>query len=120
MYCKPKDIARKFRAGTLYSQSLAVTMILKHTVNYISLNHQESKKFRPVGHVNISTGADCNLGPTWEQNSCGQRKKIFCSRVSLICSQVEVFWGQLGMFQGQYTVQVAPQTAPHSLLLQTE
>ena len=44
MYCKPKDITRKSKAGTLYSQSLAVTMILKHTVNYIRLNHQESKK----------------------------------------------------------------------------
>ena len=60
----------------------------------------------------IHAGADCNLGPTWEQNSCVQREKIFCSRVSLKCSQVGVFWGQLGMFQGQYTVQVAPQTAP--------
>ena len=49
-------------------------------------------------------GADCNLGPTWEQNSRTQRKKFFCSRVSLKCSQIEVFWGQLGMFQGQYTV----------------
>ena len=68
----------------------------------------------------LGAGADCNLGPTWEQNSRVQREKFFCSRVSLKCSQVEVFWGQLGMFQGQYTVQVAPQTAPYGLLLQTE
>ena len=65
-------------------------------------------------------GADCNLGPTREQNRCAQRKKFFCSRVSLKCSLVEVIWGQLGMFQGPYAVQVAPQTAPYGLLLQTE
>ena len=46
-------------------------------------------------------GADCSLGPTWEQNGRAQRKIFFCSRVSLKWSQVEVFLGQLGMFQGQ-------------------
>ena len=54
---------------------------------------------------------------TWDLHG---NKIFFCSRVSLKCSQVEVFWGQLGMFQGQYTVQVAPQTAPYGLLLQTK
>ena len=50
---------------------------------------------------------DHSLGPTWEQNS-------------LRCSEVEVLWGQLGMFQGQHSAQLAPQTAPYGLLLQTE
>ena len=59
----------------------------------------------------VGPGADCILWPIWEQNSCSQRENF---------SLVEVFWGQHGMFQGQDTVQVAPQTAPYGLLLQSE
>ena len=37
----------------------------------------------------LHAGADCNLGPTWEQNSCAQREKYF------------LFQGQLEMFPGR-------------------
>ena len=67
-----------------------------------------------------SQGRIVTWDPPGNKIAVRSAKNFFCSRVGLKFSQVEMFWDQPWMFQGQYTVQVAPQTAPYGLLLQTE
>ena len=88
------------------------------TINGFLTYHINTSKTYTNTHYS-NPGADCNYGPTWKQNSRAQRKNfLFRGRLEMFL--IKVFWGHLGKFQGQYTVQVAPQTAPYGLLLQTE